>query len=42
MRFAARGNEKILAGLSPQETAQLRRLLLRVSDNLRRIQLGSP
>src|SRR5712692_4273720 len=42
MRFTARGNEKILAGLSPQERAQLRRLLLRVSVNLRRIQLGSP
>jgi DNA-binding MarR family transcriptional regulator len=42
MRFAARGNEKILAGLSPQETRELRRLLLRVSDNLRRIPLGSP
>jgi len=42
MRFAARGNEKLLAGLSPQETRELRRLLLRVSDNLRRIPLGSP
>ena len=42
MRFAARGNEKLLAGLSPQETRQLRRLLLRLSDNLRRIPLGSP
>ncbi|HEY3127200.1 MAG TPA: MarR family transcriptional regulator [Candidatus Limnocylindria bacterium] len=42
MRFAARGNEKLLAGLSPEETSELRRLLLRVSDNLRRIPLGSP
>ena len=42
MRFAARGNEKLLAGLSPQETRELRRLLLRLSDNLRRIPLGSP
>ena len=42
MRFAARGNEKLLAGLSPQETRELRRLLMRVSDNLRRTALGSP
>jgi len=42
MRFAARGNEKLLAGLSPQETRELRRLLIRVSDNLRRTPLGSP
>jgi len=42
MRFAARGNEKLLAGLSPQETKELRRLLMRVSDNLRRTPLGSP
>ncbi|HEV8654793.1 MAG TPA: MarR family transcriptional regulator [Candidatus Limnocylindria bacterium] len=41
-RFAARGNEKLLAGLSPQETAQLRRLLQRVSENLRTTPLGSP
>ncbi|HEV8670413.1 MAG TPA: MarR family transcriptional regulator [Candidatus Limnocylindria bacterium] len=42
MRFAARGNEKLLAGLSPQETAQLRRLLLRLSDNLRGMPLETP
>ena len=42
MRFAARGNEKLLAGLSPQETAQLRRLLLRLSDNLRGMPPESP
>ena len=42
MRFAARGNEKLLAGLSVEETAQLRRLLQRVSENLRKMPLESP
>ena len=42
MRFAARGNEKLLAGLSAEETAQLRRLLQRVSANLRTMPLESP
>lgn len=42
VRFAARGNEKPLAGLSAQESAQLRRLLLRVSANLRTIALEPP
>jgi DNA-binding MarR family transcriptional regulator len=41
-RFAARGNERLLAGLSAQEAAQLRRLLLRLSDNLRTVQLDEP
>lgn len=40
LRFAARGNEKILAGLSARETAELRRLLLHVSENLRRSPVG--
>ncbi len=41
-RFAARGNERLLAGLSAHETAQLRRLLLRLSDNLRTARLDEP
>jgi DNA-binding MarR family transcriptional regulator len=32
-RFAAAGNDRLLAGFSPNEVAQLRRLLQRVSDN---------
>jgi DNA-binding MarR family transcriptional regulator len=35
-RFALAGNRRLLAGLSPHEVAQLRRLLLRVSENARR------
>lgn len=41
VRFAARGNEKLLVGLSPRERGQLRRLLLRLSANLRRMPLES-
>lgn len=41
-RFTAHGNEKLLAGLSPHEAAELRRLVLRLSENLRSIQLRSP
>ncbi|TMC01006.1 MAG: hypothetical protein E6J35_11885 [Chloroflexi bacterium] len=42
MRFAARGNEKLLVGLSARETAELRRLLERVSENLRKMPLDTP
>ncbi len=42
MRFAARGNEKLLVGLSARETAELRRLLQRVSANLHKMPLDTP
>lgn len=42
LRFAARGNEKILSGLSTAEVAELRRLLLRVFDNVRRMPADRP
>src|SRR5207244_11581533 len=42
MRFAARGNEKLLVGLSARETAELRRLLQRVSENLHKMPLDTP
>lgn len=42
LRFAARGNEKILAGLSALEVAELRRLLLHVSENLRTMRPKAP
>jgi MarR family transcriptional regulator for hemolysin len=42
LRFAARGNEKILVGLSTSDVAQLRRLLTRVSENLRRMPMDRP
>jgi DNA-binding MarR family transcriptional regulator len=40
LRFAGRGNEMLLAGLSPRERADLRRLLLQVSGNLRTLAPG--
>jgi DNA-binding MarR family transcriptional regulator len=42
LRFAARGNEKLLVGLSARQTAELRRLLQRVSENLRTMPLDTP
>ena len=42
LRFAGRGNEMLLAGLSPRERAELRRLLLHVSDNIRTLAPGAP
>jgi DNA-binding MarR family transcriptional regulator len=42
LRFAGRGNEMLLAGLSPRERAELRRLLLHISGNLRTLEPGAP
>jgi DNA-binding MarR family transcriptional regulator len=42
LRFAGRGNEMLLAGLSPRESAELRRLLVHVSGNLRTMKPGAP
>jgi DNA-binding MarR family transcriptional regulator len=42
LRFAGRGNEMLLAGLSPRERAELRRLLLHVSGNIRTLAPGAP
>ena len=42
LRFAGRGNEMLLAGLSPRERAELRRLLLHVSGNIRTLTPGAP
>ena len=42
LRFAARGNEKILMGLSTSEVGELRRLLLHVSANMRRMPVDRP
>ena len=42
LRFAGRGNEMFLDGLSPRERAELRRLLLHVSGNIRTLAPGAP
>ena len=42
LRFAGRGNEMLLAGLSPRERAELRRLLLHVSGNIGTLAPGAP
>ena len=42
LRFAGRGNEVLLAGLTPRERAELRRLLLHVSGNIRTLAPGAP
>jgi DNA-binding MarR family transcriptional regulator len=42
LRFAGRGNEMLLAGLSPGDRAELRRLLLHISGNLRTMDPGTP
>ena len=42
LRFAGRGNEMLLGGLSPRERAELRRLLLHVSGNIRTLAPGAP
>ena len=42
LRFAGRGNEVLLAGLTPRERAELRRLLLHVSRNIRTLAPGAP
>jgi DNA-binding MarR family transcriptional regulator len=42
LRFAGRGNELFLAGLSPRESAELRRLLLHISGNLRTLAPAKP
>lgn len=42
LRFAARGNERMLTGLSARDITELRRLLLHVSDNLRRMPADRP
>jgi len=41
LRFAGRGNDMLLAGLSQRECAELRRLLLHISGNLRTLEPGS-
>jgi DNA-binding MarR family transcriptional regulator len=42
LRFAGRGNEMLLAGLSAGDRAELRRLLLHISGNLRTMDPGTP
>ena len=42
LRFAGRGNEMLLTGLSPRERAELRRLLRHVSANIRTLAPGEP
>ncbi len=42
LRFAGRGNEMLLAGLTQRESAELRRLLLHVSGNLRSLAPSEP
>ena len=42
LRVAGRGNEMLLAGLSPGERAELRRLLLHVSGNIQTLAPDAP
>jgi len=42
LRFAGRGNDMLLAGLSRRERAELRRLLLHISGNLGTLEPGRP
>jgi DNA-binding MarR family transcriptional regulator len=42
LRFAGRGNDMLLAGLSPRESAELRRLLLHISGNLSTMKPSAP